>query len=167
MSKVNQRYRVAQVLLTIGVFEFFGPIFRDTSPTHLLNPSWVGHARFHLAWALVFMGLSGLVNLYLIWVRPRALSNLYIAWSWQACNVLGFWGAALLAGPYGGSIVDPEFHLTVLGLNENIFTFVALSVVLAFNLVYLKTQLEPSMRAEPESSAAASASVGPGAGALA
>ena len=54
MATVSKRFRVAQVLLTIGVFEFFGPIVRDTSATHLLNPTWVGHARFHLAWALVF-----------------------------------------------------------------------------------------------------------------
>ncbi len=85
------------MLLTISVFEFFGPIVRDTSVTHLLNPEWVGHARFHLAWALVFMGLSGLCNLYLIWFRrPYRISSLYLSWVWQACNVLGFWGAAAI-----------------------------------------------------------------------
>jgi len=81
------------VTLTIGVFEFFGPIVRDTNVTHLLNPSWVGHARFDLAWALVFMGLSGLCNLYLIWFRrPHRPSSLYISWAWHACNIFGFWG---------------------------------------------------------------------------
>lgn len=143
---VSKRYRIAQVLLTIGVLEFFGPIVRDTSSTHLLNPAWVGHARFHLAWMLVFMGLSGLCNLYLIWFRrPHQLSNLYISWTWQACNVFGFWGAAVLEGAYGGSIVDPEFHLTVIGLNENIFAFVVLSALLLLSVVYLKTWVEPSM----------------------
>jgi hypothetical protein len=149
MPTVNRRYRVAQVLLTIGVLEFFGPIVRDTSTTHLLNPSWVGHARFHLAWMLVFMGLSGLCNLYLIWFRrPRAISNLYLSWVWQACNVFGFWGAAALESAYGGSIVDPEFHLKVMGLNENIFAFVTLTTILLVSLAYLKTRLEPSMRAQ-------------------
>lgn len=146
MSTVSKEVRVAQVTLTIGVLEFFGPIVRDTSSTHLLNPDWVGHARFHLAWMLVFMGLSGLCNLYLIWFRrPHQLSSLYISWTWQACNVFGFWGAALLEKAYGGSIIDPEFHLTVLGLNENIFAFVLLSALLLFNIVYLKTRVEPSV----------------------
>ena len=154
-NPIKQRYRVAQVLLTLGVFEFFGPILRDTSPTHLLNPGWVGHARFHLAWALVFMGLSGLVNLYLIWGGPRSLSRLYTSWAWQSCNILGFWGAALLERSYGGLLVDPEFHLTIFGLNENVFAFVVLSLIQLASLAYLRTQLQPAMRAQSEASAAA------------
>lgn len=146
MPSANKRFRIAQVLLTIGVFEFFGPIVRDTSTTHLLNATWVGHARFHLAWALVFMGLSGLVNLYLIWFRkPHRISNLYLSWVWQACNIFGFWGAAVLEQAYGGSIVDPEFHFSVLGLNENVFAFVVLTSILLFNLFYLKMRLEPTV----------------------
>lgn len=129
--------RTAQLLLSVGVLEFFGPIVRDIDHTHLLNPEWVGHARFHLMWLLVFMAASGLVNLALIWVRPR-LSNLYIAWAWQACNVLGFWGAAALVGAYDGLVVDPGFHMTVLGLNENLFVFVVLLALLAVNLVVLQ-----------------------------
>jgi hypothetical protein len=152
MVAINKRFRVAQVLLTIGVFEFFGPIVRDTSPTHLLNPEWVGHARFHLAWALVFMGLSGVCNIYLIWFRrPRQLSSLYISWAWQACNIFGFWGAAILEAAYGGSIVDPTFHFSVLGLNENVFAFATLTTILVINLVYLKTRLEPAWKAATES----------------
>jgi hypothetical protein len=146
MAEVPRQYRIAQILLTVGVLEFFGPILRDTSSTHLFNPSWVGHARFHLAWALVFMGLSGLCNLYLIWFRrPRSISNLYLSWVWQACNIFGFWGASVLEGTYGGSIVDPEFHFRVLGLNENVFAFVVLTTILLISLTYLKTRLEPSM----------------------
>ena len=148
MTAPTKQFRVAQVLLTIGVLEFFGPILRDTSTTHLLNPSWVGHARFHLAWALVFMGLSGLCNLYLIWFRrPFRISSLYLSWLWQACNIFGFWGAALLERAYGGVIVDPEFHFTVLGLNENVFAFVVLTAMLLFNLAYLRFRLEPTLPA--------------------
>jgi hypothetical protein len=151
VSTVNKRFRIAQVLLTIGVLEFFGPIIRDTSTTHLLNPTWVGHARFHLAWALVFMGLSGLINIYLIWFwKPHRMSSLYLSWAWQACNVFGFWGAAVLEGTYGGSIVDPAFHFTVVGLNENVFAFTVLTTILLFNLLYLKMFLEPTMAVSVE-----------------
>ena len=154
-TTIKQRYRAAQVLLTLGVFEFFGPILRDTSPSHLLNPSWVGHARFHLAWALVFMGLSGLVNLYLIWGGPRSMSRLYTSWAWQSCNILGFWGAALLEQSYGGLLVDPEFHLTIFGLNENVFAFVVLTLIQLASLAYLRTQLQPLMPTVSDASAPA------------
>ena len=144
MSAANKSFRVAQVLLTLGVFEFFGPILRDASATHLWNPAWVGHARFHLAWALVFMALSGLSNLYLIWGKHSlGTKGLYVAWLWQACNVFGFWGAVALEPRYGGAIVDPEFHVKILGLNENLFVFVVLGVLLAGTLVYMKTRVEP------------------------
>jgi phosphate/sulfate permease len=144
MAVATRPFRIAQVLLTIGVLEFFGPIVRDTSVTHLLNPTWVGHARFHLMWTLVFMGLSGLCCLYLIWGRrPLQVSNLYVALLWQACNIFGFWGAALLQSRYGGAIIDPEFHLTILGLNENIFAFVVLTALLVGTFVFLKTRVEP------------------------
>lgn len=145
------RYRIAQVLLTLGVFEFIGPIFRDTGSTHLLNPAWVGHARFHLAWALVFMGFSALVNVYLIWFRrPRDIGNLYLALLWQACNVFGFWGAVALERWYGGALVDPHFHMTILGLNENVFVFVVLAVLLLVNAVYLRGFVAPMMAEESE-----------------
>ncbi|MEO1273431.1 MAG: hypothetical protein AAFX99_35555, partial [Myxococcota bacterium] len=134
------------VLLTITVLEFFGPILRDTGDTHLLNPEWVGHARFHLAWMLVFMGLSGLCCLALIWghhPRQGRLSHLYIAWMWQACNIFGFWGAAALESSYDGMVVDPHFHFTVFGLNENIAAFIGLTTVLTASMVWLKWGVEP------------------------
>ena len=149
MAAVSKRYRVAQVLLTIGVLEFFGPIARDISVTHLLNPSWVGHARFHLAWALVFMGLSGLCNLYLNLVQASASDS-------RACTSLGLGRLATSSGsgelPFlrartgVDGIVNPEFHLTIFGLNENVFAFVSLTTILLVSIVYLKTGLEPSMR---------------------
>jgi hypothetical protein len=135
--KTNHPPRIAHVLLTIGVLEFFGPIVRDTDATHLLNPAWPGHARFHLAWLLVFMGLSGLANLWLIWgVGDRRA--LFTAWGWQACNVLAFWGAAAVSGLYGGQVVDASFHQTVLGLNENLFVFVLLATLALGTLVVLR-----------------------------
>jgi len=127
------KMRVAQILLSLGVMEFFGPMIRDIDETHLLNPEWVGHARFHMMWLLVFMVTSGIVNLALIWSPKTTVNNLYIAWAWQACNVLGFWGAAALVGFYNGLIVDPEFHMTILGLNENVFVFVVLALLLVVN----------------------------------
>lgn len=138
--------RTVQVALTLGVLEFFGPILRDAGPTHLLNPSWVGHARFHLMWLLVFMALSGVANLWLIW-RVADRRAWFTAWAWQACNVLGFWGAAALSGGYSGLVIDPEFHVTIFGLNENIFVFVVLGALSLFTLGLL---LRGGTTTEPE-----------------
>lgn len=150
-QKPDNRYRIAQIMMSIGVLEFIGPIIRDTSETHLFNPSWVGHARFHLAWALVFMGLSGVVNIYLIWFRkPYKMESLYISLAWQSCNIFGFWGAVVLEKWYKGSMIDPTFHHSILGINENMFVFIVFTIVLAVNLAYLLFVLGPFMKKEAQ-----------------
>ena len=123
--------RMAQILLTLTALEFFGPILRDINATHALNPSWVGHARLHLIWLLGFMGLSGAVNLYLIWLRrPFEVRNLWLSAAWQACNLGGFWLAVVLAPAYGGAVTMPETHVYIFGLDENVVAFAILSALL-------------------------------------
>jgi hypothetical protein len=123
--------RTAQLLLTLTAFEFFGPIVRDYNATHALNPAWVGHARFHLIWLLGFMGMSGIANLYLVWVRrPFDVRNLWLSFAWQACNLGGFWIAVVLAPAYGGAVTVPETHVYIFGLDENVVVFTILSLLL-------------------------------------
>ena len=122
----------ARLLLTlIGAILFFGPLLRDANPSHLTNPTWPGHARLHFMWAITFMFGSGLLNLYVLWRRPPDLAVLRLCALWQATSLLGgFWTAVLLADLYGGTIRDPEHHLELLGVNENVLVFGALAVLL-------------------------------------
>ena len=130
-SQPRGALRGAQVLLTVASFEFFGPILRDYSPSHAFNPTWVGHARVHLVWLLGFMFFSGLANLYLIWLRrPFEVRNLWLSVLWQACNLGGFWVAYVLAPSYQGQITVPGIHTQILGIDENVFVFGVLTLVL-------------------------------------
>jgi len=131
--------RIVQILLTIVALEFFGPILRDFGPSHAFHPTWVGHARVHLVWLLGFMGLSGLVNLYLIWLaRPFALRNLRLSLAWLCCNLGGFWIAYVLAPIYDGAITVPGVHVHIFGFDENVFVFAVLSLVAAIAAVMLR-----------------------------
>lgn len=131
---------VARVLLTVGVFEFFGPTLRDFAPSHVFNPDWVGHARVHLVWLLGFMTFSGAANLWLLWWRrPFSVENLWLSALWQACNLGGFWAAYLLSPVYGGVIAVPGIHTHILGIDENVFVFSVLSVVLIAAVMALGT----------------------------
>jgi hypothetical protein len=128
-----------QMMLTLTGFEFFGPIVRDFNSTHALNPSWVGHARVHLVWLLGFMLLSGVANLYLVWLRrPFEVRNLWLSAAWQCCNLGGFWIAYLLAPVYGGLITVPGEHIHIFGVDENVFVFAVLSVLMAMALLLLR-----------------------------
>ena len=128
-----------RALLTITCIEFFGPIGRDTNWTHLLNPTWPGHARIHLVWFLALIFLSGLANLYLIWFRrPRDLRDLWLSVYWQAANLGSFWIACLLSPLYGGVITLPDTHVQILGIDENVVVFAILSAILAAAVARLR-----------------------------
>ena len=135
----SSRILAIRIALSVTALEFFGPIVRDFAPSHALNPTWVGHARVHLVWLLGFMLLSGVANLYLIWLRrPFELRNLWLSAGWQSCNLGGFWMAYLLCPVYEGEITVPGIHTHILGYDENVFAFAVLSIVMAGVLLALR-----------------------------
>lgn len=139
MASPSSRLRAARALLTLTAFEFFGPIIRDFSPSHALNPTWVGHARVHLVWLLGFMLLSGVANLYLLWHRPTSARDLRLSAVWQCCNLGGFWIAYFLVPLYDGQITVPGDHVHILGWDENVFVFMVLSAIMTLALGALAT----------------------------
>ena len=139
MGDTDKTFRIVQILLTITAFEFFGPIVRDFNASHAWNPDWDPHARLHLVWQLATMGLSGLANLYLIWLRrPLDLRNLWLSVAWQLTTIGGFWLACLLTPIYGGRITMPNIHTYILGMDENVVVFTILSAVLVAAVVKLR-----------------------------
>jgi hypothetical protein len=141
--KPETRLLLLKLALTVTVLEFFGPLVRDTDATHALNPSWVGHARVHLAWLLGFMGLSGLANLYFIWVRRPVVESLRLSALWQSCNLGGFWLAVVMNPLYEGAITVPGIHLHIFGIDENVFVFAVLSSIMLAVWLALPGTREP------------------------
>lgn len=130
--KEEQTNSWLRLALSVTLLEFFGPLLRDFSPSHALNPNWVGHARVHLVWLLGFMALSGVVNIYLLWFdRAPLRRRLLLSATWQSCNLGGFWFAYLLVPLYGGVMAVPGIHTQILGIDENVFVFTVLSAVMA------------------------------------
>jgi hypothetical protein len=94
----------------------------------------------HLVWLLGFMCLSGLANLYLIWLRrPHEVRNLWLSALWQGCNLGGFWVAYVLAPSYQGEITVPGIHTHVFGIDENVFVFSVLTLILIAAVFVLGT----------------------------
>ena len=108
-----------------------------------LRPITTRMLLLHTA-GLGYMFFSGLANLYFIWIRrPFKLSHLYLSCLWQATNIAGFWAAILFVPVYEGAIVDHRYHTEILGIDENIFGFLALSLVLAGAFFWTKFKVEP------------------------
>ncbi len=128
--------RAASVLLTVGTLAFFGPIARDFNPSHLLNPTWVGHARVHVMWLMCFSLYSGIANLYLVWARKSRDAHL-VALAWQSAGALGFWTAGLAAPLYGGVTSVEGTHVHVLGIEESTAFFAVITAVIVAAAVSL------------------------------
>ncbi len=68
----TMRTLAARLLLTLvlagGAISSF---VLDWSPNHLLNPAWVGHARFHGALLLFFLAGVSLTGIWLLWRRSN------------------------------------------------------------------------------------------------
>ncbi|GBF51066.1 hypothetical protein LPTSP4_25970 [Leptospira ryugenii] len=136
----NTKFLFLKATLTVGALEFFGPIFRDTNSSHLLNPEWVGHARFHLMWNISLWAGIGLYSIYKLWIEKQiAKEGLMFLWTLQCLNALAFWNSVILGDSYNADIFDAKIHLAVFEINENIIVFGALSLLLLFNLRLLQT----------------------------
>lgn len=123
---------VATILLKVfisAITIFYGlvPALADLNETHLFNPLWSEHARFHGAWFLAFgAGVAG-TALFLIWRRNEVFVPIVLGLTFAG----GFWIATLFRAAYGGALVDANGHThTIAGIESNTFLFSVVSLLL-------------------------------------
>jgi len=99
---------VAKILITATAFTLavFPPIV-DFNETHISNPDWPPHARFHVVWQVFAQTACALLAMALVWLLPST-QNLWLAlglnYIWLGCFLL-----AMLAIPlFNGSLADPH-----------------------------------------------------------
>jgi hypothetical protein len=86
-----------------------GTLMVDINRTHATNPKWTGHARYHLVWQATSYAMLSLLEMVLI-VTPGPLSQqrFYLAAILACIPILGFFGALISRGLYGGTLSDPN-----------------------------------------------------------
>lgn len=95
---------IERILATVGllVILLLLPLL-EIRDTHVLNPSWPPHARFHEVWQLTTNAGIASVALWLVW-RRRAVQ---LAGVLGLCMIGGALIAHLLAPTYGGALTYP------------------------------------------------------------
>ncbi|MEL6574193.1 MAG: DUF6640 family protein, partial [Pseudomonadota bacterium] len=91
----------------ITVFYGLVPAIADLNETHLFNPLWSDHARFHGAWFLAFTAGIAVIALFLIWVRD----DVFLPIAFGLMFVAGFWVATVFGPAYGGALVDDNGYV--------------------------------------------------------
>ncbi|MDX1958707.1 MAG: hypothetical protein SFU98_09050 [Leptospiraceae bacterium] len=129
---------ILKLLFTLGCFNFFGPVFRDGNESHLMNPEWVSHARYHFLWNIFIWAGMGLYSIYLLWISDTDLfERLKTCLIFEAINLSSFWLSYFFAELFGANALDKKIHVYILGIPDNLFVFSVLSLLFIINLFLL------------------------------
>ena len=102
-STVLGRLLMTVATLTYGV----APPLVDFGETHLLHPSWPGHARFHLMWLVLSHSAIAVIALCSLWLSAGRRWGIDLAGG-IGLSVLGsFMLSAALMPFYAGALSDP------------------------------------------------------------
>ncbi len=64
------KWTIGKLLISfIGLFTAVSPYLADWNITHIYNPAWPPHAKFHNAQTMVLGAFLGLISFYSLWFR--------------------------------------------------------------------------------------------------
>ena len=125
--------KVAKILIGIPTI-WYGlvPPINDFSTSHVLNPDWIGHARFHMVWLLVLKTFLSIFSLLLIIKKlPNEILGLRIAGIISLSVYLSFFVSTISMDLYGGTLGDGNNGVPpLLGINTNVLVFIPLTILL-------------------------------------
>ena len=130
---------LGQIILTIAaLITLIGPTAVDWNDSHVFNPKWPPHARFHaIVYLCMTIGFS-LIALWLIWrASTNHLADMLIA----ALVPILSWGSFFIAVSVPGAAAEdePGSLPRIIGLPMNLFNAGVFSLLslLGFLLYYL------------------------------
>jgi hypothetical protein len=142
-STIKSRWTIGRLLISlVAVFTAVSPYLADWNVTHIYNPAWTPHAKFHNAQTMVLGAMLGLLSVYCLWFRKgitekqklneaTVLASLY----WLAQLPAVFFPGTALTDPGINSIKMP----IILGVE---FNQLALDITVIFPLIALGYYLE-------------------------
>lgn len=136
--------KILLTLVTLGYSAI--PSFFDFNNSHATNPSWTGHARYHVVWQVSTFDYTAVMALILVWTAGSDAGQLWVPALLALFAYAGFWTALITRPMYHGVLQDavngvPEFHYNLFGwkfsvdANVSLFTPITIMTLVALWLV--------------------------------
>jgi len=91
----------------VALYAAFGSYAFDWNDTHIFNPRWTPHAKFHNAQDMLLGTFAGLLAVYIIWVqKSEAKYRLWLSTALAGVYWVTQFGAIFFPGT---KLIDPEF----------------------------------------------------------
>ena len=136
---------IGKIFMTIAalIYGFIPPI-ADFNQTHVFNPLWTAHAKFHVVWQVIITFALSVLGLYLLWVKKEENEfSINISFLLGMIVLGGFITNSLVTHLYGGSLSDPNGVPPIFNnLDANLFTFSVgiVCLIVGYFLFRLKTK---------------------------
>ena len=118
----------------------FIPPFADFNQTHVFNPLWTRHAKFHVVWQVIITFALAVLGITLVWVKKVEKEfSITISFLLGLIVLGGFMINASVTSLYGGGLSDPNGVPRIFNnlVDANLFTFlVGLVCLLAGYFMY-------------------------------
>lgn len=133
------KYLGKALLTLVALVTGIGCYLADWNETHIYNPTWPPHAKFHNAQTMLFGTVACLLSLFFLW-RPRATkSDLQAATAFAAMYWVTQMGSITFPGT---SLFDPSprgpvmpvvlgFHVTQIHMDVVLLVLAAAGYILA------------------------------------
>lgn len=107
MAWLHSQHLARVALASFALVQGVATVAIDFNHTHASNPTWTGHARFHLVWQDLNLFLLAWIEAGLaLWNGPYVPARFYLALALAAIPSAGFVLAQLAEPLYGGRLWD-------------------------------------------------------------
>ena len=142
-SKARSRQMTGKLLISlVAVFTAVSPYLADWNVTHIYNPTWPPHAKFHNAQTMVLGTILGFLSIYCLWFRKGVTQKQKL----NEATVLAslYWLAQLPAKFFPGvALADPGKNHAQMPVIFGIeFNQLIMDIIVIFPLIAVGYYLE-------------------------
>jgi hypothetical protein len=142
-STKQPRKKIGKLLISfVALFTAVSPYLADWNVTHIYNPAWTPHAKFHNAQTMVLGTILGFLSMYCLWLRKGIAEKQKL----KEATVLAslYWLAQLPARFFPGvALTDPGINSVKMPVIFGIeFDQLIMDITVIFPLIALGYYLE-------------------------